>query len=545
MTANRPQPRPGVLDIAPYVPGKSTAPGVAKVFKLSSNETPLGPSPNAIAAYRAVGEHLEDYPDGSASALREAIGAAFGLDPDRIVCGAGSDDLLNLLARAYLGDGDEAIYTTHGFLVYPIAAMGTGAKAVAVPETKFTANVDAILKAVTPKTRIIFLANPNNPTGTYLPFDEVKRLHSGLPAHVLLVLDAAYAEYVQRNDYKSGIELVATTDNVVMTRTFSKIYGLAALRLGWMYGPAHVVDAINRIRGPFNVNAPAIAAGIAAIRDTAHVDRARAHNSRWLAWLTEEIGKLGLAVTPSAANFVLIHFPETKGKTAKEADAFLTKRGLILRQVGAYKLPNALRMSVGTEEANRLVVAGAQGIRGKSEHEQAGAFVQSPGSDRCRPYRLIDRACGPRPGCGAHNRGDRTLAEDAPAGCRTWHCGSGGRNERRCSRRRRPGYRLHSGWRVRRSGQGDWPASFRRCHRLRCRLGQRRSRARYGAAICRKPCISFRHTLSPAPSIPALMPALPNFSSTGGASSRRRTGRTRMRLRNSRHFGACSAATWK
>ena len=216
--------------------------------------------------------------------------------------------------------------------------------------------MDAILKAVTPKTRIIFLANPNNPTGTYLPFDEVKRLHSGLPAHVLLVLDAAYAEYVQRNDYESGIELVATTDNVVMTRTFSKIYGLAALRLGWMYGPAHVVDAVNRIRGPFNVNAPAIAAGIAAIRDTAHVDRARAHNGRWLVWLTEEIGKLGLAVTPSAANFVLIHFPDIKGKTAKEADAFLTKRGLILRQVGAYKLPNALRMSVGTEEANRLVV---------------------------------------------------------------------------------------------------------------------------------------------------------------------------------------------
>ena len=356
MTMNRPQPRSGVLDIDPYVPGKSTAPGVAKVFKLSSNETPLGPSANAIAAYRAAGEHLEDYPDGSAAALRDAIGAAFGLDPDRIVCGAGSDDLLNLLARAYLTDGDEGIYTKHGFVVYPIATMGTGAKAVAVPEKDFTADVDAILKAVTPKTKIVFLANPNNPTGTYVPFDEVKRLQKSLPAHVLLVLDAAYAEYVQRNDYESGIELVATTDNVVMTRTFSKIYGLASLRLGWMYGPAHVVDAINRIRGPFNVNGPAIAAGIAAIRDTAHVEKSRAHNTRWLAWLTEEIGKLGLPVTPSAANFVLIHFPETKGRTAKEADAFLTKRGLVLRQVGVYKLPNALRMSVGTEEANRLVV---------------------------------------------------------------------------------------------------------------------------------------------------------------------------------------------
>lgn len=363
---NRPQPRPGVLDIAPYVPGKSTAPGVAKVFKLSSNETPLGPSANAIAAYRAAGEHLEDYPDGSAAALREAIGAAFGLDPDRIVSGAGSDDLLNLLARAYLTDGDEGIYTKHGFVVYPIATMGTGAKAVAVPERDFTADVDAILKAVTPKTKIVFLANPNNPTGTYVPFDEVKRLQKSLPAHVLLVLDAAYAEYVQRNDYESGIELVATTDNVVMTRTFSKIYGLASLRLGWMYGPAHLVDAINRIRGPFNVNGPAIAAGIAAIRDTAHVEKSRAHNTRWLAWLTEEIGKLGLPVTPSAANFVLIHFPETKGRTAKEADDFLTKRGLILRQVGVYKLPNALRMSVGTEEANRLVVQALKELLGKA-----------------------------------------------------------------------------------------------------------------------------------------------------------------------------------
>jgi histidinol-phosphate aminotransferase len=366
MTMNRPQPRSGVLDIAPYVPGKSTAPDVAKVFKLSSNETPLGPSANAIAAYRAAGEHLEDYPDGSAAALRDAIGAAFGLDPDRIVCGAGSDDLLNLLARAYLTDGDEGIYTKHGFVVYPIATMGTGAKAVAVPEKDFTADVDAILKAVTPKTKIVFLANPNNPTGTYVPFDEVKRLQKSLPAHVLLVLDAAYAEYVQRNDYESGIELVATTDNVVMTRTFSKIYGLASLRLGWMYGPAHVVDAINRIRGPFNVNGPAIAAGIAAIRDTAHVEKSRAHNTRWLAWLTEEIGKLGLPVTPSAANFVLIHFPETKGRTAKEADAFLTKRGLILRQVGVYKLPNALRMSVGTEEANRLVMQALKEFLGKA-----------------------------------------------------------------------------------------------------------------------------------------------------------------------------------
>jgi len=366
MSVPRPKPRPGVLDIAPYVPGKSSAPGVAKVFKLSSNETPLGPSPKAIAAYQAAGAHLEDYPDGAASELREAIGRAFGLDPERIVCGAGSDDLLHLLAQAYLSDGDEAIHTVHGFLIYPIATLGTGARPIAVPETDYTANVDAILAAVTNKTKIVFLANPNNPTGTALSFDEVRRLHRGLPPHVLLVLDAAYAEYVRRNDYEAGIELVATSENVVMCRTFSKIHGLAALRLGWMFAPTHIVDAVNRIRGPFNINGPAIAAGIAAMEDVEHQERSREHNTRWLAWLTEEIGKLGLKVTPSVANFVLIHFPETKGRTAKDADAFLTARGLILRYVAAYKLPNALRLSVGTEEANRLVVAALKDFLAKT-----------------------------------------------------------------------------------------------------------------------------------------------------------------------------------
>src|SRR6201998_1689018 len=208
MSAMRPQPRPGVLDIDAYVPGKSSAPGAAKVFKLSSNETPLGPSPRAIAAYKAWADHLEDYPDGAASDLREAFGRAFVLDPDRIVCGAGSDDLLHLLAYAYLTDGDEAIHTTHGFLIYPIVTLGTGARPIEVPEKNFTPDVDAILKAVTPKTKIVFLANPNNPTGTYLPFDEVKRLRRGLGSQVLLVLDAAYSDYVSRNDYETGLELV-------------------------------------------------------------------------------------------------------------------------------------------------------------------------------------------------------------------------------------------------------------------------------------------------------------------------------------------------
>ncbi len=361
----RPQPRPGVLAIDPYVPGKSTAPGAARVFKLSSNETPLGPSPKALAAYHAVGEHLQDYPDGASTALREAIGRAFGLDPDRIVCGAGSDDLLNLIADAYLCDGDEAIHTTHAFLVYPIATRGSGATPIVAAEKNHTADVDAMLAAVSARTKVVFLANPNNPTGTYVPFDEVKRLHRGLPHHVLLVLDAAYAEYVRRNDYEAGIELVATSENVVMCRTFSKIYGLAALRLGWLYGPGHVVDAINRIRGPFNVNSAAMAAGIAAIQDSAHVEEARAHNEKWLAWLQVEIRKLGLEVTPSIANFVLIHFPASEGRTAKDADAFLTRRGLILRRVTAYKLPNALRMSVGSEEANRLVVAALAEFMGR------------------------------------------------------------------------------------------------------------------------------------------------------------------------------------
>ena len=361
----RPQPRSGVLAIDAYVPGKSTAPGVARVFKLSSNETPLGPSPKAIAAYQAAAAHLHDYPDGQSTALREAIGKSFGLDPARIVCGAGSDELLNLVAHAYLGPGDEAIHTRHGFLVYPIWTLAAGATPIAVPETDYTADVDAILSAVTGRTRIVFLANPNNPTGTYLPFDEIKRLHEALSAHVLLVLDAAYAEYVRRNDYESGIELVATTENTVMCRTFSKIHGLAALRLGWLYGPAHIVDALNRIRGPFNVNSPAMAAGIASMEDTNHQEVSRAHNERWLAWLSAEIGKLGLSVTPSVANFVLIHFPTRKGRTAKEADEFLTARGLILRRLEAYKLPDALRLTIGSEEANRLVVGALAEFMGR------------------------------------------------------------------------------------------------------------------------------------------------------------------------------------
>jgi histidinol-phosphate aminotransferase len=356
---SRPVPNPGILDIAPYTPGKSPVaePG-RKVFKLSANETPFGPSPDAIEAYTKAAAHLHDYPEGTSRVLREAIGRAFGLDPNRIICGAGSDELLNLLAHAYLSHGDEAISTTHGFLVYPIATKANGAVNVVAPETDFTADIDAILKSVSPRTKLVWLANPNNPTGTYLPFDEVKRLRAALPPQVLLVLDAAYSDYVSRNDYEMGLELVATTENTVMTHTFSKIHGLAALRVGWMFGPAHIVDALNRIRGPFNVSTPAMLAAVAAIEDAAHVQMSKAHTEHWRNWLTDEVTKLGLQVTPSVANFVLIHFPLDKGKTATEADAFLTKRGLVLRALTNYRLPHALRMTIGTEEANRLVVDG-------------------------------------------------------------------------------------------------------------------------------------------------------------------------------------------
>lgn len=353
--AVRPVPKPGVLDIAPYVPGAGGASG-ARVFKLSSNESPLGASPAAREAYLRAAEKLALYPDGAAEALRTAIAARYGLKSGNIVCGAGSDELLQLLAHAYLGPGDEAIYSQFGFLVYPIAIRANGATTVVAPERDHRADVDAMLARVTARTRMVFLANPNNPTGTYLPFSEVRRLHAGLPRDVLLVLDAAYAEYVRRNDYESGIEMVATFDNVVMTRTFSKIYGLAALRLGWAYCPAHVADVLNRIRGPFNVSAPAIAAGAAAVADQDFVEKARAHNDRWIDVLSDEIRRLGLDVTPSVGNFLLVHFPESGSRSAAEADIFLQSHGLVLRRMEAYGLPRALRLSVGSEEANRAVI---------------------------------------------------------------------------------------------------------------------------------------------------------------------------------------------
>ena len=356
MTISRPQPKPGILDIAAYVPGKSGAKG-AKVHKLSSNESPIGASQKAIEAYKAAAHALELYPDGAATELRNAIAGRYGLKAENIVCGAGSDELLQLIAHAYLSPGDEAIYSQYGFLVYPIAIQSNGATAVVAPEKNYLADVDAILARVTARTKIVFLANPNNPTGRYLSFSEVKRLHAGLPASALLVLDAAYAEYVRRNDYEAGIELVATSENVVMTRTYSKIFGLAALRLGWAYCPAHVADVLNRVRGPFNISAPAIAAGVAAIEDHEFVERAVAHNETWLPWVTKYISDLGLEVTPSVGNFVLVHFPRDERHHAHAADAFLQDHGFVVRRMDAYGLPGALRITVGTEEANRGLVS--------------------------------------------------------------------------------------------------------------------------------------------------------------------------------------------
>lgn len=356
-SSGKPEPRTGILDIRPYEGGRAQVPGVKKIFKLSSNESALGTSPKAVQAYEAAASRLAIYPDGHAVKLHETIARGLKVDSKNIVCGAGSDEILSLLAHGYLEPGMQAIHTEHAFSIYRIFTLAAGGVPIAVPERARTADVDAILSAVNDKTRIVFIANPNNPTGTYLNRTELKRLHAGLPGNVLLVIDAAYAEYVRKADYEPGSELVANADNVVMTRTFSKIYGLASLRLGWGYCPEPIAGVLNRLRGPFNVNGAVQAAGIAAFEDHDFLQSAIAHNEKWLGWLEVEIKKLGLALTPSAANFLLIDFPAQKGKTAAEADEFLLARGLILRRMEGYGFANSLRLTVGTEEANRLVIA--------------------------------------------------------------------------------------------------------------------------------------------------------------------------------------------
>jgi len=346
-------PRPGILKIAPYVPGKDSVEGKQAITKLSSNEGALGPSPKAMAAYAKAAAEMYRYPDGNAEKLRTAIGRHYGLDPARIICGAGSDELLNLLVRAYCGPGNELLCSQYGFLMYPINALGVGATPVAAPEKDYRTDIGAMLARVTDKTRVVCLANPNNPTGSYVTKDDVRRLHAGLPANVLLVIDAAYAEYVSRNDYESGVELVDQAENVVMTRTFSKIYGMGGLRLGWMYGPAGVVDVINRLRQPFNVNLAAQAAGIAALEDIAHTTASRTNNDIWLPWLSAEMAKLGLQPRPSVGNFLLVGFGSPERAAA--ANAHMMSDGLIPRMVAAYGLPDHLRITIGTESEMKAV----------------------------------------------------------------------------------------------------------------------------------------------------------------------------------------------
>ena len=359
------KPRPGVFAVDPYVPGRSKLAGAGPVIKLSSNETPLGPSPHAIEAYRDAAYRLDRYPEGSYASLREALGAFYGLNPAHIVCGNGSDELFHILAQAYLGPGDEAIYTEHGFLVYRIAILAAGAEPVVAPERNLTADVDAILERVTPRTRAVFIANPNNPTGTYLNYQEVNRLRGALPENVLLVLDGAYAEYVSANDYEAGIELVATTPNTIMTRTFSKIYGLAAARVGWGYAPGPIADAMNRIRSPFNLAQPSVEAAAAALEDRQHIAQAKAHNELWRGRVTRSLREIGFDVPDSAANFVLIPFGKEPHRTAQDADAHLNERRIILRQLGSYKLPHALRMTVGLEHENRAVLDALREFAGR------------------------------------------------------------------------------------------------------------------------------------------------------------------------------------
>ena len=350
-----PKPKPGILDISIYVGGESDIPGVDQVIKLASNEGALGPSPKAMEAYIQETEKMHRYPDGSSRKLRNALAVAYSLDASRIVCGSGSDELLDLLTRAYAGVGDEVIHTEHGFLMYPISAKGVGAMPVAVPEKNLHADVDALIERAGQKTKILFLANPNNPTGTYLPEKEIRRLREGLPQHVLLVIDAAYAEYVSTNDYSSGSQLVDEYDNVVMTRTFSKIFALGGLRLGWAYCPSAVADVINRLRGPFNVSSPALAAGLAALKDEAFTDKVRNHTRKWLSWTKKQFTLLGLEVPSQVGNFLLVRFPIT-GKTAKKTNEFLKSRGLIVRGMDKYGLHNYLRITIGREEEMRALV---------------------------------------------------------------------------------------------------------------------------------------------------------------------------------------------
>lgn len=349
-----PVPRPGVMDAPIYVPGTHLDETGGDVAILSANENPAGASPAAGEAVSQAVRGLHRYPDGGSVDLRKALGELHGLNPERIICGAGSDELITFLIRAYAGPGDEVLYSEHGFAMYRITALTVGATPVAAPETDLRTDVEAVLSMVSPATKLVFIANPNNPTGSYLSRDEVADLAKRLPGNVILALDAAYAEYVSRNDYGAGEDIVDQHPNVVMLRTFSKIYGLAALRLGWAYGQEDVIGAMNRLRSPFNVNAAAQTAGLAAVRDQAFVERSRTDNERWLGWMSDRLTELGLHVPPSVGNFVLAGFADEE--TANRAAAYLESRGVVPRKVGSYRLPTYLRITIGLERECHMLV---------------------------------------------------------------------------------------------------------------------------------------------------------------------------------------------
>ncbi|MCF8474659.1 MAG: histidinol-phosphate transaminase [Emcibacter sp.] len=348
--------RPWIEKLDIYVGGKSHVEGIEKPVKLSSNESPFGPSPKAMEAYLKEATALHRYPDACYHDLRAALAKKYDIEADQIVCGIGSDEILKLACRAYLEPNDEVIFSNHSFMMYPIATRSYGGIAVEVDDENFTTNVDHILAAITNRTKIIFIANPNNPTGTYLSTSEVERLWKNIPDNILLVLDSAYAEFVTEDDYQAGIELVQKSKNVLMTRTFSKLYGLAALRLGWGYACPEISNTLDKIRDPFNVPTPTQVAGIAALNDIAFEKMAKSHNIKWLEILKNELCAMGLEPVPSVANFILIHFPDHKNKSAEAANEYLLKHGYILRWLPKQGLSHYLRLTIGTEEQNLALI---------------------------------------------------------------------------------------------------------------------------------------------------------------------------------------------
>jgi histidinol-phosphate aminotransferase len=355
-----PVPKPDILEIKPYIGGEGRVAGVTRLIRLASNENPLGCSALAREAYLKAANELHRYPDGAAADLRAALAQAYKMDAERIVCGAGSDELISLIVRAYAGAGDELVYSEHGFLMYPINAKAVGAKPVAAKEINLRADIHALLAAVTPKTKIMLLANPNNPTGSYLTKAELRELREKLPEHILLVIDAAYAEFVGKMDYEDGRALVDAFPNVVMLRTFSKIHGLAGLRLGWGYFPLEVAGVINRVRGAFNVSVPAQLAGIAALSDTRFVEKSIALAMVGRTFFIKELQALEIKVYPSVANFLLVEF----GPKAEEIRLALKDKGIFVRQMGAYNLPHCLRITIGTPEDNEAVMGELKKILG-------------------------------------------------------------------------------------------------------------------------------------------------------------------------------------